>query len=57
MLELPVSIWLVDEVKKVLRAVAFTEQLEKIIGNAEIPLNSEANQNTNRKQPVRQQMR
>ncbi len=57
MLELPVSIWLVDEVKKVLRAVTVTELLEQTIGNAEIPLNSEANQNTNRKQPVRQQMR
>lgn len=32
MLELPVSIWLVDESKEALRAVAFTESLEKIIG-------------------------
>ncbi len=38
MLDLPVSIWLVDEAGKVLRAVAVTETLEELIGNAEIPL-------------------
>ncbi len=39
MLELPVSIWLVDEKANVLRATAVSELLEEKIGNAEIPLN------------------
>ncbi len=40
MLELPVSIWLVDEKTNVLRATAASELLEEKIGNAEIPLDS-----------------
>ncbi|MCP4344803.1 MAG: hypothetical protein GY795_04660 [Desulfobacterales bacterium] len=40
MLELPVSIWLVDEKANVLRAAAVSELLEEQIGNAEIPLDA-----------------
>ncbi|MCP4353842.1 MAG: hypothetical protein GY795_50995, partial [Desulfobacterales bacterium] len=40
MLDLPVSIWLVDEKTNVLRAAAVSELLEEQIGNAEIPLDT-----------------